>query len=152
MVFSSYVFWLIFAMVLIISETLLMSFVAVFFGLGALIVGVLTWLGLMSSLPWQLAGFAGFSVALLFIARGRFQEVFKGDVVPASSQDASALIGQRVEVLTPFEQGKGVVFFRGARWTAYSDEPLVPNASAWIVDHTSITLTVSSTNPNQKNK
>lgn len=147
MLFTSYGFWLIFGMVLIISEALMMSFVAVFFGLGALVVGVLTWLGLLNTLPWQLLCFALVSLALLFLTRRRFKSALKGDVVAAQAQPQSDLIGQRVEVLTPFVHGKGVVFFRGARWDAYSEDSLEEKASAWIVDHTSIMLTVSNKKP-----
>jgi len=147
MLFESYGFWLIFGMVLIISEALMMSFVAVFFGLGALVVGILTWFGLLNTLPWQLLCFALVSLALLFLTRRRFKGALKGDVVASNTQAQSDLIGQRVEVLTPFEHGKGAVFFRGARWDAYSEDPLEEKTSAWIIDHTSITLTVSNKKP-----
>lgn len=146
MLFTSYAFWLIFGMVLIISEALLMSFVAVFFGLGALVVGGLTWLGVLNTLPWQLLCFAVVSLALLFLTRRRFKNALKGEVA-AKPTSESDLIGQRVEVLTTFEQGKGTVFFRGARWEAYSDETLDINTSAWITNHSGITLTVSKTKP-----
>lgn len=147
MLFESYGFWLIFGMLLIISEALMMSFVAVFFGLGALVVGTLTWLGLLTTLPWQLLCFAVVSLALLFLTRRRFKSALKGEVAASHSQAQSDLIGQRVEVVKAFENGKGVVFFRGARWDAYSEDALAVNASAWIVDHTSITLTVSNKKP-----
>ncbi|HLR17872.1 MAG TPA: NfeD family protein [Alcanivoracaceae bacterium] len=128
-----------------ISEVLTPGvFVVVFFGFGALVVGALTWLGLVDSWAWQLVWFATASLVSLVIARRRFQALLKGDVSGASYSGDSDMIGKRVKVLTDFKNGNGVVFFRGARWEAVADEPLKANSEAWIVGHSSITLTVSS--------
>lgn len=144
MLITGYAFWLIAGMLLIISEAMMMSFVAVFFGLGALTVGALTWLGWLNDLPSQLLCFTVVSLALLFLTRRRFQGWLKGDVSTEALAQASDLIGQRVEVVETFKNGQGVVLFRGARWQAYSNEPLEAQSSAWIVAHSSIILTVSS--------
>lgn len=143
MLVSSYGFWLIFGMVLIILEVVSMGFVAVFFGLGAIIVGALTWLGIIDHLTWQLLIFAFSSVFLLLVARRRFQLWLKGDETKGAQRNSSDLIGQRVEVVSNFSNGRGTVFFRGAQWQAYSNDELINGDSAWIVDHSSITLTVS---------
>ena len=46
--------WIVVGILLILSELLATSVVAVFIGLGALATGILLWLGLIDSLAWQL--------------------------------------------------------------------------------------------------
>jgi|GEM_PF-2505098 len=142
---THYGFWLVLGMLLIIGEVLTPGvFVAIFFGFGALIVGVLTWLGIISSGTWQLVGFGCFSIALLLVARRRFQNLLKGEVTGTAYSGSNDMLGKSVTVLENFHNGRGVVLFRGARWLAVSEEPLKQDDMAWIVAQTNITLTVSS--------
>lgn len=146
---THYGFWLILGMLLIIGEVLTPGvFVAIFFGFGALLVGVLTWLGIITSGTWQLLGFGCFSIALLLVARRRFQNLLKGEVSGAAQSASNDMLGKPVTVLEDFSHGRGVVSFRGARWLAVSDEPLKQGDSARITAQANITLTVASQTEN----
>lgn len=46
--------WLVFGMLLVLAELVIPSFTIVWFGLGALLVGLLSWIGFSPELKWQL--------------------------------------------------------------------------------------------------
>lgn len=142
---SSYGFWLILGMLLMIAEVLTPGvFVVIFFGIGAFIVGVLTWLGLLQEVTWQLLWFGCLSIALLLVARRRFKHLLKGDISGLGHTGDNDMLGKPVTVLESFANGRGEVYFRGARWLAVSEEPLQKDDTAWITAQTNITLTVAS--------
>ncbi len=53
-------------------------------------------------------------------------------------------IGQRVKVVTSFNQGAGRVELNGVQWTAYSEEVLSQGDTAWITHNEGIELYVAS--------
>lgn len=146
--FSGYAFWLILGLLLIISEFFATGIIAIFFGIGALVVGVLTLLGVIETLPMQLLLFSLVSLGALFALRRRFQRWFKGNVSDRSGGDmAGGHIGARVTVLTDFVAGAGQVQLNGAKWDAESSEPLQAGQVAWVVGNRGILLRVSTTQP-----
>jgi membrane protein implicated in regulation of membrane protease activity len=91
------------------------GFFILFFGLGALTVGVLTLAGATASLVWQGLLFTLLSVAYLLIFRRRLQ--VRLHVPPAPSVDS--LVGTLAvvrETITPGAVGR--VEARGAAWSA----------------------------------
>ena len=146
---SSYGFWLVLGFILLIAEVLAPGVVAVFFGIGALVVGGLTFFGVVESLPIQLLLFALISLVALFGLRKHFKHYLQGDVSNKAQEgpDVSDLIGSRVKVLTDFHQGSGTIQLNGAKWDAESDEPLKAGDAAWIVSHRGILLTVGAQRP-----
>lgn len=58
--------WLAFGMILIFSELFIPSFTIIWFGLGAIVVGLLAWLGFHPELEWQLLLWILFSIAFTF--------------------------------------------------------------------------------------
>ena len=148
MMFSSYAFWLVLGLILAISELFATSIIAIFFGIGALIVGLLTLLGVVETLPMQLLLFSLISLAALFALRRRFQRWFKGTVSDRASGDlAGGHAGARVRVLSDFVAGAGQVQLNGAKWDAESAEPLKAGQTAWVVGNRGILLRVSATQP-----
>ena len=92
---SSYGFWLVLGLLLLISELAAPGVIAVFFGIGALVVGGLTFAGVIESLPVQLLCFSLVSLLALFGLRRRFQRWLRGDVSDrAKGPDAGDLVGQ----------------------------------------------------------
>lgn len=146
---TSYPFWLLLGLALLISEFFIPGLVAAFFGIGALIIGVLTLLGVIDGLAQQLVYFALISLAALFSLRRHFQRWLKGSEGDRAKTDLddTGTLGSRVVVLTDFADGIGQVQLRGAKWDAESDEALKAGDSAWVVDHRSIVLRVSSQRP-----
>lgn len=148
-VVDGYGFWLLLGLALLISELFLPGLVAFFFGLGALVVGLLTWLGVIEGLPAQLFAFALISGATLLGLRRHFSRWLQGGVSGRSAADLDdvGLLGSRVLVITAFDNGIGTVKLNGAKWDAESDEPLKPGDAAWVVQHKGIILAVSGQSP-----
>jgi len=146
---NGYGFWLVLGFLLLISEVVAPGVVAVFFGIGALIVGALTYFGVIETLPVQLLWFALVSLAALFGLRKHFRRYLRGDVsnTAEAGPDRGDLIGARVVVLTDFHQGGGTIQLNGAKWDAESDEPLRAGDVAWVVSNRGILLAVSAQRP-----
>ncbi|UAW98559.1 NfeD family protein [Halopseudomonas nanhaiensis] len=147
--FTSFGFWLLLGLALFISEFFVPGLIAAFFGIGAVVVGLLTWMGVIDTLPIQLLTFAVISVVALFALRSHFNNWLRGGVSDRSegySQD-DGLVGSRVFVATDFANGTGAVQLNGAKWDAESDEPLKAGDAAWVTRHSGIVLTVSGRQP-----
>lgn len=143
-------FWLILGALLILSEFFLTGIVAIFFGVGALLVGILTAFGLLTELPEQLIVFAVLSVATLLFARDRIRIWFRGRVSDRwdGDKDLIAGRGERVKVTRPFVDGIGQVRLSGAEWTAESsDGDHQPGDTVWVTGHRGITLQVTKHRP-----
>jgi membrane protein implicated in regulation of membrane protease activity len=146
---NGYAFWLLLGLLLLISELFTPVLVAMFFGIGALVVGLLTLAGLIDSLGVQLLLFALISVGSLFALRKHFKRWLQGDETSASNTnpDNVELVGKRVRVLTDFQQGMGDVQLNGAKWDAESTDALKAGDSAWVLGHSGILLRVAATPP-----
>lgn len=146
---NGYPFWLLLGLLLLVSELFVPGLIAAFFGVGALVVGLLTLLGILDSTGSQLLCFAVISVLALFALRKQCQRWLRGaEADPAAADlDDGGFIGARVEILTDFEDGAGDVLLNGAKWDAESAEPLRQGASAWVTGHRGIVLTVGSQRP-----
>jgi len=143
-------FWLILGALLILSELFASGLVAIFFGVGALLVGLATWLGLISSPAEQILMFSVFSIGALLLAREKVKVWFRGSVSQRwdGDRDVLASRGERVTVVTAFREGVGKVRLSGVEWKAEcEDGDLAPGDTAWVVGHRGITLLVSATRP-----
>ncbi|TVP89459.1 MAG: NfeD family protein [Pseudomonadaceae bacterium] len=146
---TGYPFWLMLGLILLISEFFAPGMIAAFFGIGALIVGLLTMFGVIETLPAQLTLFALISLGALFGLRKHCKRWMIGATSNRSQrdQDDSGLVGVRVTVLTDFKHGVGHVSHSGAKWDAESSDPLKAGEPAWVISHRGIVLTVSGTLP-----
>lgn len=146
--FTDSALWLILGFLLIISELFVTGLIAVFFGIGAVVVGLLALFGAVTSLSTQLWLFGLISLVSLFVARRRFQQWLRGNVGDAASGQVSAgERGSRVTVLADFVDGAGPVQLRGTKWDAESDEPLKGGDSAWVKGNRGIVLVVTANRP-----
>ncbi|MEH6491661.1 NfeD family protein [Halopseudomonas sp.] len=148
---TSYAFWLLLGLALLLSEFFIPAMVAVFFGIGALVVGLLTLFGVIDTLPSQLLLFSLISLIALWYLRRHFTRWLRGSEadLAARDQDDAGLLGARVTVLTDFAQGIGDVQLNGAKWDAESSEPLKAGDTAWVLNHSGIVLQVSAQRPSQ---
>ncbi len=143
-------FWLILGALLVLSEFFATGVVALFFGIGAILVGVLTAVGLLDSLPEQVIVFAVLSVGSLLFAREKIRVWFRGNVSDRwdGDRDLVAARGERVTVTRSFREGVGQVRLSGAEWKAECDSgELSKGDTAWVVGHRGITLLVSAERP-----
>jgi len=143
--------WIALGLLLILSELLATSIVAVFLGLGALAAGIALQLGLADTLTAQLVIFSLVSLTTLLLARRKLQLWFVGETRNKrnSNRHFQQEIGQRVEVLEDFVQGAGRVSLNGVHWDAYSEDELKKGDIAWITANRGIQLYVTQQAPNQ---
>lgn len=112
--------WAIIGLILILMELATISFVLMFFGIGALVTALLTWLGVTDTLMSQLTVFILVSIALFAAFRRVLKNLFhlKDDVTAEH-------IGQRCRVTKeiPRNGGEGNVDYRSSVWIAFTDSP-----------------------------
>lgn len=144
--------WVIAGVLLILSELLATSIVAVFFGAAAVLVGLLLWAGVIHSTEMQLILFSFFSLSLLFTSRARLKRYLVGDVVDSDDTHKTFRenLGEEAIAATDFSQGKGRITLNGVAWSAQSlstDDEISQGDRVWIVANNGIQLTVSKQPP-----
>ena len=136
--------WLGIGFALIIAEVTMGNFILFFLGLAAALTGLAMWLGLPAGngIPFLL--FAGLALVLLVGVRLRLKLHLVGDAVQGSVDDD--FVGKEASVTSGFDStspGRGRVNYRGADWTARSDQDeLGAGAIVKIVGREGNTLTV----------
>ena len=134
--------WLAAGLALVVAELATPGgFVIIFFGIAALVVGVLALLGVVTSTPLQLLLFSVLSVGSLAILRARLQSTLR---TPSSSA-VDSLIGDLAipqERLSPGVVGK--VEVRGSSWSARNTSAVTLDAGqrARVAGVDGLTLTV----------
>lgn len=125
-ILSPMIIWAIVGVVLIIFELMGRTFVLVFFGVGALIVSLTTWLDITPGLSSQFAIFAISSILLTLAFRKTAKKLFFGshDIPPDYK-------GQKVKVVKAIPVGgEGAVTYRGSEWIAFSESTeIIPEGS-----------------------
>lgn len=134
--------WLAAGLLLVVAELATPSgFFIIFFGIGALTVGLLVGLQLISSLWLELALFSVFSVVYVLLFRGRLQS--RVQIPPPPNVDS--LVGVLAivqERLSPGVVGK--VEVRGSTWSARNTSAVTldPGQRARVASVDGLTLTV----------
>ena len=136
--------WPIIGIVLLLLEFVISGLITVFFGLGALVVGLACW-WFEISFNAQLVLFISTSILLLVFLRKSFKRLFEGGFrrTPPTEQDFDEFVGQKAVVtkeITPLAVGK--VEFHGSDWRAEALETIALGAPVEIVDRHNITLIV----------
>lgn len=141
--FSPAVWWVLVGIGLMICEFALPGLILFFFGLGALLTGLLVAF-IPMSLTVQLAIFGVASLVFLFGLRRLLKPIFTGRT-SASSQDAlsETLAGEEGTVTESIAPGApGKVKLHGTDWKAESEEALEAGRSVVVVNQRSLTLIV----------
>jgi membrane protein implicated in regulation of membrane protease activity len=134
--------WLAAGLVLVVAELATPGgFVIIFFGIGALAVGALSLLGVVTNVPLQFLLFSVLSVASLAILRGRLQSRIQ--TPPSSNVDSLVgVVAMVQERMAPRAIGR--VEVRGSMWAARntSDTTLDPGQRARVAAVDGLTLAV----------
>lgn len=149
MTFSAEIIWLLAGIVLVFTEMFIPGLVIAFFGGGALIVALTTWIGLTETLAPQLFVFIVTSLLLLILLRTYFKKIFLGKLQGEGDiQNFNIEIGKIVPVVEYIEPGVvgGKVRYQGTNWAAASTEKIAPGESVKIVGCDNITLIVEKIN------
>ena len=134
--------WLVAGMALILAEFIVPGVFICFFGVGAIVTGVVAWLFPALSFAPALLLFTVLSVLALLLCRRFMPKSFRGGVKidhsDIENDDVAGAEAVVVEAITPDAPGK--VEFRGARWTARADRPLAVGERAKIRERRNLTL------------
>ena len=139
-----YSYWIIAGLAFVIAEFAVSGLVVIFFGIAALLVGSLKFLGLLDDTTWELTIFAATSLLLLVFVRRVLNDKLMGNERPRGEgeADSAGLVGGRATVAEAFAKGTGTVNYRGARWQAQCAQPLQPGDMVRITQHDGLWLTV----------
>jgi len=144
--FTPEVIWFLLGLGMILLEFLAPGIILVFFGAGAWIVALTTWINLTGSWTSQLFTFAISSVLLLVLLRQRIRGKLRGHISDDHNPDVNLdeFKGKIVLVTTSVVPGQttGKVEYKGAAWSAESLEPLAPGDRAVITAISGIVLQV----------
>lgn len=107
--------WLILGFIFLALELFLPTgFYLFIFGIGALLTGVVTWLGLVTDTSYQLVSCAVLTLICLFALR----KPLMGFQVPAGGGNQQEFIGDEVVAVSDIVvQGQGKGELRGSSWT-----------------------------------
>lgn len=122
-------FWFLLGFVLLVSEFVLPGIIIMFFGIGAWITALTTWLGWTESMASQNVVFAISSVVLLFVLRNRFKNAFVGTSTNDTIEDEYT--NKEAKTLTDIDNEHGKIEMKGAEWNARSTEPIAANS--WVI-------------------
>ena len=136
--------WLLAGVLLMGLELLTPGFVVIFFGIGAIITGLLSFIpGIRDSLLLQFLIWAGSSLLSLGLLRRFFTKTFRGKEITDDGSDQ--YVGRTAEVVEAITQKKsGRVSFQGTTWKAITyDEDIAPGDTVEIMKKDNLTLIVS---------
>lgn len=135
--------WVIIGVLMMILEIFAVSFFFLFFGVGALVTALFTWVGVTDSLTIQLVIFSVISAASMLIFRKKLRQSFN-----QKSGNYNEFKGEKATVISPISPSNdGKVFFRGTDWIAYTEEnqEIPINSSVSIKKANGIRLLVEKT-------
>ena len=140
------VIWFIIGFAFFLLEFVIPGFILFFFGIGAWVVGVLTWF-IDIPINLQLLIFLGTSLLTTLF----FRNWLKGKFGMESSRKQELedeIIGKKAKAETPILPGqKGKVTFKGASWSATSTDNINAGEEVLIIGFESIVLIVKSIKP-----
>ncbi len=135
--------WAVVGVALMICELMVPGLILFFFGLGALLTALLSWL-IPMSLTVQLSIFCVASLVSLFTLRRMLKRVFVGRSSAVSGDALSeSFAGEQGVVDEAVAPGKpGRVVLHGTAWNAESEEDLAVGTPVVVVGQRSLTLMV----------
>ncbi|MCP4148592.1 MAG: NfeD family protein [bacterium] len=143
------VIWAILGVVLVFIEFVIPGLVIVFFGVGALITALTTWIGITPGFNLQLVVFTGSSIIFLTLLRKYLAKTFLGQSKEAGDDiNFNIETGKIVPVIEYIQPGEvgGKVKYQGAPWSARASEPVAPGESVRITGFDNLTLLVEKVN------
>ena len=115
-----YSYWIIAGLALIIAEFAVSGLVVIFFGIAAILVGSLKFVGLLDDTTWELTLFALISVLLLVFVRRVLSDKLMGkEQRQGGNEDSAGLIGQPLwRSLLPMAVASSTTVVRAGRHRA----------------------------------
>lgn len=114
------IFWYILGIILIVSEIFIPGLVVIFFGISAILIGLLTSFGILTQISYQFIGWGICSIILVLLLRKFFKSFFPSLEIKQKVKDT--LVGKSgvvIEEINPL-QGTGRIEAEGTNWKAIS--------------------------------
>lgn len=128
--------WIVGGIVLILAELAIPSFFVIWFGLGALLVGILALIAPDLSLTAQVATWTAASLAMVFLWFRVFRPNVHKTRIGLAEGEVIGEIGLLVSAVAPFERGK-VRFQRpllgSEEWACLADAPIAAGERVKVV-------------------
>ena len=134
--------WLLCGVIGLALELILPGLIVLFFGCGALLTGIATWIFPSLQIEGQLIVFVVSSVVLLLVFRKMLRNRFFNKSKDSDDELADEYIGKTAVALTDFANGHGEVEFKGSKWEALSADEIRKGDTVVISSRESIKLTV----------
>ena len=136
--------WFLLGFIFVILELILPGFVSIIFGVAAWVVALcLLFFPVPPSIQFLIFSLA--TVAGFLFLRKQFQKIFTGIREKGLSPDAldEDYIGEVVKVVQTIKSNApGAVYYKGSEWKAISEQDILANEYAKIIDHKSLTFIV----------
>jgi len=137
--------WIAAGIILFLFEMMVPGFILAFFGLGAWLTALLSWINVTNDVGSQLLAFLLTSLISLIALRKTLKGYFYGDVTEEHHpgellEDSQGEIVEVIEQISPNKPGK--VKYRGSNWKAISQDDLPAGITARIINRDNITLHV----------
>lgn len=136
--------WILLGLLLIILEFIIPAFVIVFFGLGAVITGILLYLGFPQNSGLPFLVFCVCSVGSMLIMRHKMQTIFRGRHADEAGADGDDIVGKEAVVVVALEAPHhwGKVELRGSHWDAVASAPLAVGTRVKVTSRDGLKLSV----------
>jgi membrane protein implicated in regulation of membrane protease activity len=136
--------WLLAGVLLILVEFFAPGVIIVFFGVGAILTAITTWLGWTPGIGSQAAVFATSSVLLLFGLRRYVKNWFVGKIADPNGAPDDDFTGREARVVAslPGNGGDGVVEIKGSNWKARSETAIATGETVIIERREGLTFHV----------
>lgn len=140
--------WFIAGLAMILLEFVAPGVIIVFFGIGAWVVAMGMWIGLIDSVPAQCFTFVISSLVLLFALRRYVTSWFVGGSSNGGGNIEDEFVGKTVRVVHTIGGGEetGKVELKGAEWNARSSGELLPGRFATVIKRDGLELIVEPNN------
>ena len=140
---NSALFWFLLGIFFLIIEISHFGFVIFFFGFGAFIVAILTWIGVIHSPVLQLIIFICSSLLCLFLFRNWLSSVFKGKI-SGKDESVNNIIGDKAVVVGEIKSNSlsGKVEYHGTLWQAQSENNIEKGVVVEITGRDNLILKV----------
>lgn len=142
---TSGLFWFLLGIVFLLAELTHYWFIFFFFGIGAVVVSLLTWAGLTNALPVQLIVFLITSLLSLYLFRSKMSSVFKGKVSgKLEGKHLDDVTGHTAVVVIDIKPNAidGRVEYHGTVWEAHAEEMIEKGKVVKIVERKNLVLRV----------
>ncbi|WP_254563158.1 NfeD family protein [Dyadobacter diqingensis] len=135
--------WMIIGLLMLVAELVSVVLVFIFFAVGGLVTALLAAIGLLPTLEYQIMAFSAISILTLIIFRKHARKLLEAR--RDKQEEYKEFVGETAMVIRDIpSNGSGKIYYRGAEWSATSNNhnPIEAGSKVVIQRTEGITLVV----------